>query len=222
MRSDLIAGAFSAVSLHAIFIVGGDYFFGATPIQAAPQTIWMAIPPEPEPEQPLPEPPLVEAHNNTPEPLPAHLLAATLVEPPPSIHVVSLVTQYVTPQQYRPPSLTPSHLIPHAPATAVPTPSSGDGIVDAIHLDSVPSVRVQVQPSIPVTFKRKAESGEVIAELVVNARGRVESVSIIRASHRELESPCMDALYKWVFTPGLKDGNPVPFKMRQPLRFSVN
>lgn len=222
MRKDLIAGAFSAVSLHAIFIVGGDYFFGATPVQAAPQAISVPIRTDNEPEPPLPEPPAVDTPDDTQEQLPLDLIAATLVEPPPTVHVISMVTQYVTPQKHRPPGTSIHHLIPPITGTHAPPSPANDGVLDILSLDSTPSVRVQVQPAIPLAFKRKGEAGEVLAELVVNASGKVESVSILRSTHRELEAPCMDALYKWVFTSGLKDGKPVPFKMRQPLRFSLN
>lgn len=223
MRTDFITGAFSALVLHLGFIYGGEYLFGVKKAVAAPPDMAGNIIDlrEPEPEVP---PIMIEEPSTTFEPLPPELMMATLREPTPSIHTLGILTQQVSPLKSRPPMIGGSmtHLIPITQNGGGPPAGIADGIIDVMKLDSTPIVRFQQQPDIPVAFKRKAEQGEIVAQLTVNQHGRVVEVKILEATHRELEKPSMEALYKWVFTPGMKDGQAVSFRMRQPLRFTIN
>lgn len=89
-------------------------------------------------------------------------------------------------------------------------------------LDHTPSARVQSSPRYPHNARAEGRNGEVLVEFVVNERGEVIKVSIIKSSDPIFEEATRDAVYRWRFAPGLKNGKPVTFKMRVPVAFNIN
>ena len=57
---------------------------------------------------------------------------------------------------------------------------------------------------------------------LVNAQGRVEEVQIENSSRVEFEKPALEAIRKWRFRPGVKDGKDVATYLRCPIAFRVN
>jgi TonB family protein len=55
----------------------------------------------------------------------------------------------------------------------------------------------------------------------VDPQGNVAKVGVISSSHPDFEAPAVEALLKWRFRPGLKDGKPVPTHMKVPIIFEL-
>ena len=57
---------------------------------------------------------------------------------------------------------------------------------------------------------------------ILTELGTVEDPRVQRASRPEFERPALDALRKWKFKPGVKDGQAVRTYMKLPIRFRIN
>lgn len=76
-------------------------------------------------------------------------------------------------------------------------------------------------PRYPDTLKREGVSGVVAVTIVIDETGAVASTAIAKSSHPDFEKPALDAVAKWKFKPGKKDGTPVKVRVTLPMRFSV-
>lgn len=82
---------------------------------------------------------------------------------------------------------------------------AGDGGVAS------PVVVRQVDPEYTPEATRKGIQGEVWIEAVVDTEGRVIEPRLLRGlPDEELNRRAMEAIQRWVFRPGMKDGQPVP------------
>lgn len=93
----------------------------------------------------------------------------------------------------------------------------GDAIWDGLdQLDFPPEAIVQIAPRTRI---RTQSTLTVVTDLIVERDGSVSSVTILSSDHPELTEAVRAAAAKWRFRPGLKDGQPVKFRMRQRFDF---
>ena len=78
-----------------------------------------------------------------------------------------------------------------------------------------------VDPVYPRIAQSAQVGGVVILEAVIDARGRVESVRVLR-SLPVLDQAAVDAVKQWVFTPALLNGTPVPVVMTVTVNFQLS
>jgi periplasmic protein TonB len=97
----------------------------------------------------------------------------------------------------------------------------GDEIRNMMDVDVIPSPVHQVAPAYPADQRQARTSGSVILEFVVDERGSVMQPKVLQSSHPSFNQPAIDALRKWKFEPGLKDGKPVKVRMRVPMVFNA-
>ena len=76
-------------------------------------------------------------------------------------------------------------------------------------------------PIYPQIAQRAQVGGIVILEAVIDARGRVESVRVLR-SLPLLDQAAVDAVKQWIFTPALLNGTPVPVVMTVTVNFELS
>jgi protein TonB len=133
------------------------------------------------------------------------------------------------------PAPTPGRMIPGVESG----PSSGiDGIgnmavvqlpppppepVAPIRLHSgmkAPVKVVDVPPIYPAISRNAHIQGVVILEAVLDAKGHVESVRVLR-SVPTLDQAAVDAVQQWRFTPALLNGQPVPVVMTVTVNFTL-
>ena len=107
--------------------------------------------------------------------------------------------------------------------------AAGDGVaeqmaqaLDISDLDQPPSVVSSVPPNYPPALRRAGVEGTVVLVFVLNETGRVEDARVESSSHPEFEPPALDAVRRWRFRPGEKDGEAVRTYMRLPIRFRVS
>lgn len=89
-------------------------------------------------------------------------------------------------------------------------------------LDHKPRTRVQVAPIYPAEAKSRGLTAEVVVEFVVDEEGRVTAEHVVRSSDPIFEEATLQAVRKWRFEPGKKDGRLVKFRLQIPVVFNLN
>jgi protein TonB len=103
----------------------------------------------------------------------------------------------------------------------LPSAASGEEVEQMFSmadLDQKPRVIYQPGPQITPALKGKG-GGTVYILFIVDERGRVKSPIVQSAPDRIYEKPALDAVKKWRFEPGKKNGESVSFRMRVPITF---
>lgn len=85
----------------------------------------------------------------------------------------------------------------------------------------IPRVKNVVQPAYPLELREKGVVGGAILELLIDAEGKLTSVTTLRASHPEFEAAATDSVKKWEFAPAQKDGKPVESRSRLAIVFET-
>jgi protein TonB len=96
-----------------------------------------------------------------------------------------------------------------------------DETFDVSELEKRPEVVSPVAPMYPRELEKAKIEGAVTLVFVLNEDGRVEEPRIENSSRPEFEKPSLDAIRKWRFRPGMKDGQAVRTYLRIPIRFRV-
>jgi protein TonB len=99
---------------------------------------------------------------------------------------------------------------------------SGAEVFDVAMLDQVPVPRFQVAPQFPLEMRRTGTPGDVLVDFIVDARGEVQNAFALRSTHREFEAAAVQAVSKWKFRPGRKNGRSVASHLQVPIVFRLN
>lgn len=105
-------------------------------------------------------------------------------------------------------------VVPPAPPPPPTAPVRVGGDITA------PRLIHRVSPEYPLIAQRAQIEGVVILEAVVNHRGRVDTVRVLR-SHSFLEDAAIDAVKQWAYEPLMLNGEPVPFVLTVTMSFSL-
>ena len=92
---------------------------------------------------------------------------------------------------------------------------------DVSELDKRPEPVSQVQPAYPPELRKAKIEGKVTLLCFVTAEGRVEDARVGNSSRPEFEKPALEAIRKWRFRPGVKEGRPVGAYLSCPISFRV-
>jgi len=221
-RSDLLLGAFVAVALHGALYCCGWWF-------------------------PPVKPALVEALVEAERPVELEL--ASEQEPPPALDAPPELVEYVAAgsETVVAPTIVPLDLLRAQAGTITlqyarfsPTLGGGNGgfrvdgsalrdsgrgvrvaVFELADLDQAPVILSQPLPHYPPSLLRTAVAGEVTVKFVVDAEGVVRAERITAATHPEFEMPALQAVVRWKFRPGRKDGRAVATRVEVPIAFSV-
>jgi periplasmic protein TonB len=68
----------------------------------------------------------------------------------------------------------------------------------------------KVEPEYSDEARKAKWQGTVTLQLVVDEHGLPQQIKVARSLGLGLDQKAMDAVSKWRFKPGLKDGKPVP------------
>lgn len=93
---------------------------------------------------------------------------------------------------------------------------------DVADLEKRPEAVSQVAPAYPAELRKAKVEGVVTLVFVLDEKGRVEDPRVENSSRPEFEKPALDAIRKWRFSPGQKDGQAVRTYIRIPMRFRVS
>jgi len=208
-----------SLALHGAFLLSSELF--AKPIaeikQPAPDSdfVEFILPPPP-----LDEPDLVPVDDpgdnadDTP-----------LVAPPRQAELLATVEVDVFTQKPQPPTtgITIDGTTLTIPATSTRPGRKTDGapVLSLDMLDVQPSPRFQAKPVYPFEMRRAGITGEVVVAFIVDHRGNVRDATAIRSSQRDFEAAAVQAVGKWTFRPGRKNGQAVNTRMQVPVVFSI-
>lgn len=84
-----------------------------------------------------------------------------------------------------------------------------------------PRVVREVKPDYKVQAMENKVEGIVDLEAIVEPDGRVGPVRVIRTLEPGLDQQAIDAVRQWRFTPGMRDGKPVPVLVSIELTFKI-
>lgn len=101
----------------------------------------------------------------------------------------------------------------------------GGGIMDTFSiadLEKKPEVIAAVSPDYPPDMRKAKIEGTVTIVFILDEQGRILEPRVDSSTRPEFEKAALDALRKWKYKPGMKEGEPVRTYMRQPFRFRVN
>lgn len=99
---------------------------------------------------------------------------------------------------------------------------TSDIIFEIGDVEEKPTPTRQIEPTYPPALKRQKINGSVTVVFVVDEQGNVVAPRVEKSTHMEFEKPAIDAIRRWKFTPGKKDGEAVKVRVRAPLIFKVN
>jgi protein TonB len=89
-------------------------------------------------------------------------------------------------------------------------------------LDKQPVLLASVSPRYPKEMRKARIEGSVVILFVLNEFGKIEDPRVESSSRTEFEKPALDAVKKWKFKPGMKEGEAVRTYMRLPMRFGFS
>ena len=102
-----------------------------------------------------------------------------------------------------------------------PDTSNIKNLFNPSELDRVPEPIVQTQPGYPFELKRAGIDGRVRVGFIVDSQGNVILPYIVSSTNRGFERAAIEALQKWKFRPGMKNGRKVNTRVEQPITFNV-
>jgi periplasmic protein TonB len=91
--------------------------------------------------------------------------------------------------------------------------------LDVADLDKPPALVSSVPPTYPAELRRARIEGSVTLVFVLTEDGQVDDPRVETSSRTEFEKPALEAVRRWRFKPGMKDGVAVKTFMRLPIRF---
>ncbi|ARN57242.1 energy transducer TonB [Sedimentisphaera salicampi] len=102
------------------------------------------------------------------------------------------------------------------------TAAAGGEDVDALFsisdLDQKPRPIYRPSPRMSKELRKRAP-GKVYIIFIVDKNGRVQKPKVQRSTDPIFEKPALEAVKKWKFEPGKRNGSPVRFRMRVPITF---
>ncbi len=93
---------------------------------------------------------------------------------------------------------------------------------DVADLERRPEVISQVPPAYPAELRKARIEGMVTIVLLLDDEGRVQDPRVENSSRPEFEKPALEAVRRWRFKPGMKEGKPVKTYLRIPIRFRIS
>ena len=166
-------------------------------------------PPKVTPPPPAPPPPPKPAPKTAPRPAP---MPVAIAEPRPAPNAPTGIT---TPQPPAPPVEAPA--APPAPAPAPPAPPAPPKIdlpsSDAAYLNNP-------TPTYPAISKRLGEQGKVVLRVLIGTDGLPQKVEISKSSGFDrLDRQAQEAVMRWRFVPGKRNGVPETMWNLVPVNF---
>ena len=86
---------------------------------------------------------------------------------------------------------------------------------------SPPSILYKVEPEYSEEARKAKFQGTVLLFVVVDEKGNPRDIKIIRPLGLGLDQKAVEAVEKWKFSPGKKDGKPVPVQAQIEVNFRL-
>ena len=174
---------------------------------------WNLLPPEEPEKKPTDE--TTEEDNLT-----------SAVAPPSLVDIPNVVPNAVfvmTPSPPPPPGVEAAKGVVTIPVSTRPA-GWGKGwsnLFDISQLDQQPEPRYRSIPQYPYEMKRSGINGQVVVGFICDSDGNVRDPYPASSTHREFETPAVQAVAKWKFKPGRRNGRNVNTRMSVPIVFTI-
>lgn len=104
-------------------------------------------------------------------------------------------------------------------------PGSGGGVGGGVYRIgggvSAPTLVFKVEPEYSEEARKAKYQGTVVLYVVVDEKGNPRDLKVVRALGLGLDQKAIEAVQKWRFKPGLKDGKPVPVAAQIEVNFRL-
>ena len=87
---------------------------------------------------------------------------------------------------------------------------------------TMPRILREQKPEYTTEAMRARIQGSVEVEAVVDTDGNIADARVVRALHPDLDESAVAAVKAWKFSPGLKDGKPVPVLVDIEMSFALS
>lgn len=84
-----------------------------------------------------------------------------------------------------------------------------------------PSFAHREMPEYPFAARRLGREGRVILQVTIDAKGKLEEVTVVEATDRIFVDAAVDSIRKSRFLPGKKNGSPSRYKCKLAIRFGL-
>ena len=82
-------------------------------------------------------------------------------------------------------------------------------------------MRYKIEPEYSEEARKAKYSGTVLLSIEVDPSGRARNVSVTKGVGLGLDEKAIEAVNKWRFNPGLKDGKPVTVRAQVEVNFRL-
>jgi len=215
-RRDIVLAVIFAASVHGLLFFGdvfGDPKTAPRRVSAAREEVIQFAMPVPD-EEPTPEPQEAFGDEFAPPSLAPPMLADV-----PTVNV-SLFTQ--------PLQIAPQNVQIGQGAVRVPVGRPGSplgkglgSVFDITKIDQAPTVRSHVPPDYPLELRRRGVTGSVVVEFVVDQEGNVVVANATESTNPAFDAAAVNAVSRWKFRPGKKNGRAVSTRVRQVVTFNL-
>jgi TonB family protein len=96
------------------------------------------------------------------------------------------------------------------------------GALDISQIDVAPRAVSQARPRYPFELRRSGVGGEVVVDFLVDQDGNVQNAYAVRSTDVGFEAESVEAVSRWRFEPGRKNGAPVITHMQVPIVFTLH
>ena len=219
-RNAVIVGSVVALHVAGIWALQSGLVRKAAevivPAELLSEFIAPPAPPKVAPPPPAPPPPPTPAPKAPPRiaPRPAPMPVA-VADPTPA---PTAPTGSATPQPPAPPTDAPA--VPPSPAPAPPVPPA-PAAPPRIELPSSDAAYLNnPRPSYPAISKRMGEQGKVVLRVLIGTDGLPQKVEVSTSSGFDrLDRQAQDAVMRWRFVPGKRNGVPEAMWNLVPINF---
>ena len=107
----------------------------------------------------------------------------------------------------------------------IPDADLGDRTIDAeveVQVDQEPRVLRKVDPKYPEAARRANREAVVTVEFTVDVDGKATDIKVTEPKGFGFDEAAIEAIKRWRFTPAKKDGESVPMRVRQRIRFNLD
>lgn len=82
--------------------------------------------------------------------------------------------------------------------------------------------RDRTEPGYPESYRRLRISGIIILELAISETGTIAHIATLKSLGPALDAAAIAAVRNWKFTPGTRDGQPIPTLFNLTINFKLN
>jgi TonB family protein len=112
--------------------------------------------------------------------------------------------------------------LPSGTQDATPSgPGIDGGVYRAGNGTSSPTVLFKVDPEMTEAARNARYGGSVLLSIVVDTEGRPRDIRVVRSLGMGLDEKAVEAVEKWKFRPGMRDGKPVAVMAQIEINFRL-